>query len=318
MESWPHHKISFIIVSFNTRQMTLDCLRSIYSSLETSNLSFEIIVVDNSSTDGSVAAIRSTFPDVRVIESNENLGFGKANNLAMKHANSDFFLLLNSDAFLMGNAIEELLSRLEATPRAAATAPRILNPDGSLQRSVWNYPSPARSWFDNSGLGPVLRKFKLKLKNDYYCWAHDEERMIDWAIGACLLIRREVFEQLGGFDEQFWMYAEETDWQKRWKDAGWQILFVPSACVTHIGGASGAGATNVKAAFFDSYDIYLRKHHGVVGVITARIAMIYGLLIRLPPAYVLSIVRPKNQKSKAKLKKMLALLKRHALTSIKR
>jgi GT2 family glycosyltransferase len=310
------HKISLIIVSFNTRQMTLDCLQSVYTSFRASDLSFEVLVVDNASTDGSVEAIRSSFPEVRVFESNENLGFGKANNLAMKNAEGEFFLLLNSDAFLIDNAAEELLKRLEATPKAAATAPRILNADGSLQRSVWNYPSPARSWFDNSGLGLLLRK--LKLNRDYHSWNHDTERTIDWAIGACLLVRREVFEKLGGFDEQFWMYAEETDWQKRWRDAGWQILFVPSARVTHIGGASGAGLASVKAAFFDSYDIYLNKHHGRLGVISARIAMIYGLLLRLPPTLLLSIAKPKNQDSKDKVKGMMALLKRHAFSGIKR
>jgi len=313
MDSRPRHKLSFIIVSYNTRQMTLDCLQSIYTSLQNSKHSFEIIVVDTASKDDSVTAIRSTFPDVKVIESKENLGFGKANNLAMKSADGEFFLLLNSDAFLIGGAAEELLKRLEANPKAAATAPKILNEDGSLQRSVWNYPTPARSWFDNSGLGVVLRK--LKLCRDYHSWAHDGERASDWAVGACLLVRREIFDTLGGFDEQFWMYAEETDWQKRWRDAGWQILFVPTAQVTHIGGGSGAGAASVKAAFFDSYDIYLRKHHGRAGVVSARLAMIYGLLLRLPPMLLLSLAQPAN---KEKVRAMSALLRRHASIGSKR
>ena len=302
--------LSVIIVSFNTRDMTLRCLQSVQKSLETADFASEILVVDNASKDGSADAIRAQFPAVHVLESHENLGFGRANNLAMNAARGQFFLLLNSDAFPIGDAISRLCAFLKSQPQAAAAAPKILNEDGSLQRSVWDFPTPARSWFDNSGVGPLLRK--LGFVRDFHAWNHDETREIPWAIGACLLVRREVFETLGGFDERFWMYAEETDWQKVWRDAGWKILFFPDAQITHLGGGSGAGNSAVKAAFFDSYDLYLHKHHGKIGVFGARAAMIFGLLLRLPLWFLMGAARPKNPENRDKLRQSLALLKRHA------
>ena len=270
-------ELSVIIVSYNTRQMTLDCLRTLFAKL--AGLSAEVIVVDNASSDGSVSAIRAQFPQVRVIENTLNCGFGAANNRAMAEAQGRFLLLLNSDAFPLPGALQVLTDYLRSHERVGAVGPRLLNVDGSLQRSCFRFPSPGRAWVENLWFSALLPNHPVV--GDYRRWPHDTERDVDSVIGACMLIRHEVYRQIGGFDEQFFMYSEETDWQRRMRDHGWHIAFTPHAEVTHLGGASGAAeAPRVRKHFFDSLDYYERKHHGLAGLISLRLAMMVGCLLR--------------------------------------
>ncbi len=270
-------KVSVIIVSYNTRQMTLNCLHALKAGLE--GVMAEVWVVDNASQDGSAEAIRAAFPEVHVVDNPINAGFGAANNLALKKAAGEFLLLLNTDAFVRPDAVAELVSYLKTHPKVGIAGPRLLNADGSLQRSCYPYPSPGRAWLENLGLsGPLARHPVL---GDYSAWAHDRERTVEWVIGACLLVRREAYRQAGGFDEAFFMYQEETDWQKRVQNCGWEIAFTPSAAVTHLGGASGASApAKINAHFFDSLDYFIRKHYGLTGLISLRLAMIVGAAVR--------------------------------------
>lgn len=271
--------LSVIIISYNTRQMTLDCLRALYADLEDAGKSAEVWVVDNASGDGSVPAIRAAFPDVRLIENPRNAGFGAANNLALRQAGGEFLLLLNSDAFVHPGAVAALVSYLRAHPRAGAVGPRLLNRDQTVQPSCYRFPSPARAWLENLWVSSLLPRHPVV--GDYRRWAHDAARSVDWVIGACLLVRRAAYEQAGGFDEAFFMYQEETDWQRRLRDGGWDIAFTPSAVVTHLGGASGAAEqAKINAHFFDSLDYYTRKHHGLGGLVSLRLAMIVGTALR--------------------------------------
>ena len=269
--------LSVIIVSFNTRAMTLDCLRSLYADID--GLNAEVWLVDNGSTDQTVSAVTEAFPAVRVIANEENLGFGAANNQAMNRSCGKFLLLLNSDAFPLAGAISKLIAYLDANSVTGAVGPRLLNADGSLQRSCWRFPSPMQAWRENLGIASLLPNHPIF--GDYYRWGHDSERQVDFVIGACLLVRREVYEKVGGFDERFFMYAEECDWQRRMADEGWKVAFVPQAEVTHLGGASGAGErTRINGHFFDSLDLYTKKHHGFFGLISLRAGMTIGCLAR--------------------------------------
>ena len=273
--------LSVIIVSYNTRQMTLDCLRALHLDLQCAKLQdSEIWLVDNASRDGSVQAIRDEFPDVKIIANRENTGFGAANNQAMKEARGDFFLLLNSDAFPVAGAIGALHEYSCAHPDVAVVGPRLLNRDGTLQRSCFRFPTPARAWLENLWISSLLSRFSLF--DDYRHWEHDSEREVDFIVGACMLVRREAYEKAGGFDEDFFMYSEETDWQRRLQSAGWKIVFLPQARVTHLGGASGADEkARINNHFFESLDRYERKHHGLPGLVSLRLAMIVGGLLRL-------------------------------------
>jgi len=269
--------LSAVVVSYNTREMTLDCLRTLEEELR--GLDTEIILVDNASTDGSVAAVRTAFPDVRVIASATNAGFGVANNRAMKEARGRYFLLLNSDAFPLPGAVGKLVEYLEQHPHAGAVGPRLLNQDGSLQRSCFRFPTPRQSWIENLWLAALFPTHPWL--GDYRRWAHDSERLVEWIVGACMLVRREVVEQVGGFDETFFLYAEETDWQRRIRDSGWEIAFTPNAEVTHRGGGSGLSErARINRNFFDSLDRYERKHHGLAGQISLHGAMMVGCGLR--------------------------------------
>ena len=269
--------LSVIIISYNTRQMTLDCLYALYADL--GQMPAEVWVVDNASGDGSADAVRQAFPQVRLIENPNNAGFGAANNLALTQASGEFLLLLNSDAFVHPGATAALTEYLRAHPGAGIVGPRLLNQDGSVQPSCYRFPSPGRAWLENLWVSSALPRHPAL--GDYRQWSHDAERSVEWVIGACLLIRREAFRQTGGFDEAFFMYQEETDWQRRLRDKGWDIAFTPSAVVTHLGGASGASEqAKINAHFFDSLDYYTRKHHGLPGLISLRLAMIIGCAIR--------------------------------------
>ena len=300
---------SVIFVSFNTRDLTLRALESVQKAAR--DLNVEIWVVDNASSDDSVACIRARFPAVDIIESDENLGFGAANNLAMERARGDYFLLINTDAFLETDALRELSNAAQRHPRAAVIAPRVLNEDGSRQKSVWPFPTPAHAWSENLGLNWLARRFNPSLRKIH---SPDDEGEIAWAIGACLLVRRAAYEQVGGFDARFWMYAEETDWQKSMRDTGWQIVFAPNAVVTHLGGASGAGNARVSEAFYRSADAYTLKHHGRTGLRSARAALALGQLVRLPFFGLRAALQPRRESARAKLKLARWLVRRSFAT----
>ncbi len=274
----PPPVVSVVIVSYNTRAMTLDCLAALYADL--GGTPAEVFVVDNDSADGSPAAVRATFPAAAVIDMGRNAGFGAANNVAMARARGEFLLLLNSDAFVKPGAVAAMVECLRRRPRAAAVGPRLLNGDGSLQRSCWRFPSPGRAWLESLWIAGLFGPDRAA--GDYRRWPHDAERPVDWVIGACLTVRRAAFEQVGGFDEQFFMYAEETDWQRRMRQAGWEVVLSPDAVVTHLGGASGAtDKVGTRRLFFQSQDRYLRKHHGTGGLVAARAASAVGSALRL-------------------------------------
>ena len=288
----PGPLLSCVIVSYNTREMTLDCLRTVVTDL--GRMPAELWVVDNASTDGSPRAIREAFPDIHLIENQSNIGFGAANNQAMQQANGDFFLLLNSDAFPTSGAIATMLNYLQEHPDVGLVGPRLLNKDGSLQRSCFRFPYPAAAWRENLWISNLF-SHRSPL-GDYRRWNHDEERAVDYVIGACLLIRRSVFDQVGGFDERFFMYSEEADWQKRIGDAGWKVVFLPTVEVTHLGGASGAAEkARINRHFFESLDYYEWKHYGLLGLVSFRLAMIVGGLLRLIAWVLVLIVIPRRR-----------------------
>lgn len=273
--------LSAVIVSYNTRELTLRCVRELGEHLEKESLNAEIWVVDNASRDGSAAAVEREFPGVKLIASEQNLGFGPANNRTFERASGEFLLLLNSDAFVHAGALSTLVEFLNdpANAHVGAVGPQLRNADGSLQRSCWKFPSPLRSWMESLGVARALGTHPQW--GDYYRWAHDETRRVDFVIGACLLVRRAVYDQIGGFDPAFFLYAEETDWQKRMHAAHWEIAFTPAAQVTHLGGASGAGEkARVSALFWQGQERYILKHFGPIGWLLMRAAAIVGVTLR--------------------------------------
>ena len=282
--------VSVVVVSFNTREMTLECLRTARAA--TAGLPTEFLVVDNASTDGSAEAVRREFPTVAVIANAENVGFGAANNQAMARAHGEFFLLLNTDAFPDPRAVGTLLDFLRTHPEVGVVGPRLRYADGTPQPSCHRFPTPGRAWLENLGLARCFAN-NPRL-DDLTRWDHATERRVDFVIGACLLVRRRVFQAVGGFDERFFLYSEETDWQRRIRAADWQVAFTPAATVTHLAGGSGArDRARINRHFFESLDRYVRKHHGLGGLLSFRLAMTVGCLGRALLWSAASLLRPR-------------------------
>ena len=266
--------MSVVVVSYNTKALTLRCLESLCSSVPRGT---EVCVVDNDSSDGSACALEQfaqrSAVVVRVICAERNLGFGSANNLGAASTTGEFIALVNSDAFVQGTALEGLQGYLRETPQAAIAGPRLENADGSFQESRFAFPSPFRAWMENLGLARVSRFFTWKRP-------HTAGR-VQWLSGACLVVRRAVWESAGGFDESFFLYAEETDLQRRIAAMGWEIHWVPGLVVTHIGGSSGLAEREVvRERFFEGADRYILRYHGVFGIWLFRSATVCGAVLR--------------------------------------
>ena len=226
--------IAAVVISYNTRDLLRDCLASLAAEPVAS-----VTVVDNGSSDGSPEMVRAEFPSVRLIVDPSNPGFGAAANRGIRCSSERYVLLLNADTRVMPGAFENLVRYLDEHPRAAIAGPRILHPDGRLQPSCFPFLGTAQFEIERSFLGPMLARVPL-LRRRYLLQHsdHDRPRRVPWVLGAALAIRREAFEEVGGFDESYFLYAEEIDLCYRLRAARWQVHFAPVADVVHVGGAS--------------------------------------------------------------------------------
>jgi GT2 family glycosyltransferase len=221
--------VSVVVVTFNALPWIEQALESVRGN--------ETIVVDHGSTDGTLELVRERFPEARVIEQ-ENKGLGGGSNAGMRVASGDWFLLLNSDAWATEGALERLVEFGMAHPDAAVVGPKLRYPDGRLQRSVRGFPTLwrlATEYLFLRKLAPRSRAFNAFYGDGF---AHDTTYEAEFLMGAVLLVRREAADTVGLFDEDFFMFSEETDWLYRFRQAGWKVLFTPDADFVHVGGAT--------------------------------------------------------------------------------
>jgi GT2 family glycosyltransferase len=285
--------LSIIIVNFNAEKLILRCLQFVYETA--GDLDCEVIVVDNASTDQSILTIQQNFPEVKLICNEENVGFAKANNQAAQVARGRYLLLLNSDAFVHGGAISMLVEYMVSNPDTGAASCRLVYEDGSLQRSCYSFPTPFTElwqtlWLDRLfPRSPIFGKFRMTY------WGYDTYREVDWVMGAVMILRREVVERVGLFDEEYFMYSEEMDLCYRLKQAGWKIDFVPQATVTHLWG--GTSRQNKELAFIRLYKsrvLFFRKHYGPIVTAFYKSVLYLGSLIRVIGGTITGLFR-KNQ-----------------------
>jgi GT2 family glycosyltransferase len=234
----PKPTVGVVVVSYNTCELLRQCLRS------TTNTSVEtrVVVVDNASPDGSAAMVAREFPHVRLIANPDNRGFAAGTNqglLALRDE-CEYLLLLNPDARLCRGALDELVRFMQAHPRVGVAGARLLYPDGRHQEGAWRFPTLAMAFFDLfPPRGPLLGRLQGSYLNGRYAEEQWEAPFpIDHPLGAVMLIRRAALDEVGLFDEGYWMYAEEVDWCFRCKGAGWAIWQVPAARAVHVGGAA--------------------------------------------------------------------------------
>ena len=245
------------IVNYNTRELLRQCLESVRRAEPG-----VVVVVDHGSTDGSIAMLRSEFPNVVLEVNPANPGYGAGANRAIRRTSETGVLLLNSDTVLEPGALTVLRTYLDSHPRAGLVGPRLRNPDGTLQRSCYHFLTPFQMLVAQTGLArlfsvtPVLRDRFLPAS------PHDTARVVPWVKGAALVIRRTAFEAVGGFDETFFMYAEELDLCYRLKEAGWETHFAPVTDVVHVEAASTAQhRARMEVKLFDSVHLFYRRHY---------------------------------------------------------
>lgn len=273
--------VSIVIVSFNTRDVLRECLRSVYREVRT--LHVQIIVVDNASTDGSQAMVQQEFPDVLFLRSEINLGFGKANNLGFEYVHGRYTVLLNSDAFLAERSLELSVAHMDASPCAGLGGGRLIGRDGSWQPSARMFPTVFGHLIVLSGLAARYPKSRFFGHADR-TWANEmESAEVDWVPGAFSIIRTEALATVGLFDPRFFLYYEEVDLCKRLQQKGYSICYWPDIVVVHIGGESSRQIRSLELSKtgsqltlwrMRSMLLYYRKHHGL----GARFAMLVEMV----------------------------------------
>jgi GT2 family glycosyltransferase len=226
-------RMAVAIVNWNTRDLLRDCLRSLAEQG-----ALDIVVVDNGSTDGSPEMVRAEFPHVILEIDHTNPGYGAAANRACARCRGEYILVLNSDTVLRPGSIAALTAYLDAHPKAGIVGPRLLNPDGSLQRSCFPFPGPWVPLFKRQPFAAIADLVPSLREAHPGRFAHDTARRTPWVLGAALAVRRTAFEAIGGFDASFVMYYEEVDLCYRMLQAGWETHFTPSAEIVHLVGAS--------------------------------------------------------------------------------
>ncbi len=228
--------LSVIIVNWNTKELLKQCISSVYS--ESKKYNIEVIVADNNSADGSADMVLREFPYVRLIRNLENFGFSAANNHAINIARGKYILLLNPDTVIKNGAIDKMIDEYEYYRFNGLLTCKLLNPDGSLQKSVYNFYTFFGSLLQNRFTSKVLDKIKMSSQSSLLTWDHNSIREIDWARGAVLMFPASVVKNIGVLDENYFIYGEEIDFYYRAKKAGYKAMFLPSAEIVHYGKAS--------------------------------------------------------------------------------
>jgi N-acetylglucosaminyl-diphospho-decaprenol L-rhamnosyltransferase len=281
--------LSIIIVSWNVADLLATCLDSILRGDVTLDsdgdrwLSAEIIVVDSASSDHTVSMIRQRFPQVRLAAQPENVGYTRGNNLGMAMAQGRYFFLLNPDTEIIGDALQQMVAYMDAHTDVGILGPQTHNSDGTTQSSRRRFPTPATGFFESTWLQPFAPKGLL---DRYYVQdvADDVTVDVDWVQGSALLTRHKVYEQIGGLDEAYVMFSEEMDWCKRAKLAGWRVVYLGSAHITHHGGKSTEQVVARKHIHFQESKLrYYHKYHGAFAAHVLRVFLLlnYGWQIVL-------------------------------------
>jgi N-acetylglucosaminyl-diphospho-decaprenol L-rhamnosyltransferase len=261
--------ISVVVVNYNTGHL----LARMFAALDaaTASLKMDVIVVDNASSDDSIAILESKFPIVTLIRNATNVGFGRANNQAIPHARGRYVLLLNTDAFVATDTLEKTIAFMAEHPRCGVLGVKLVGEDGSLQPSCRYFPTPWNVFLQRTGLSWLFPRSRLV---DDMSWDHASVRLCDWVPGCYYLVRSEVVCQVGLFDPRFFLYYEEVDHCRAVKTAGWEVIYYPYTEVMHIGGESAKSTSTISEIGrqisplqIESELLYFRKYYGLSGVI---------------------------------------------------
>lgn len=256
--------LSVIIVSWNVADFLRRCLESLREEAGRAGVpSFETVVVDNSSSDGTQEVVRASFPEVRLIANPDNRGFTVGNNQGIAASGGRYLLLLNPDCELMPGALRAMVEQMDKGPRVGVVGPQLLNTDGAHQSSRRRFPTLLTALVESTVLQDYFPHSRVLRR--YYCQdlPEDGTQEVDWVVGACFMVRRQAIEEVGTLDEEFFMYSEEMDWCFRIKHAGWKVVYFPEARVVHhYAKSSSQDLPHQHIRFQTSKCRYFAKHHG--------------------------------------------------------
>ena len=251
--------VSIIIVAWNVKELLRNCLKSVYE--ETKGVEFEVIYVDNASEDGSVEMVAGEFGKTKIIRNTENKGFIIANNQGIAIAKGRYVLLLNSDTIVLDNAIAKIVDFADELPEVGVVGGKVLNPDGTLQRSCFMYPSILNTFLSSTYLSRMFPRSVFFGREYYTWWDYDDVREVE-TIGGCFsLVRKTAIEQVGLMDASYFVYGDDPDWCFRFKKKGWKIMFTPYPKIIHYGGqTTNRMADKFLLQLFGSKLIFMKKH----------------------------------------------------------
>jgi N-acetylglucosaminyl-diphospho-decaprenol L-rhamnosyltransferase len=272
--------LSIVIVNWNTRELLRDCLTSLYAS--EGDFAFQVVVVDNCSQDGTCSMVGDEFPQVHVIESEINGGYAYANNLGLRRLVARYFLLLNPDTILPSHALQGMLEFMDAHPEVGIAGPKLVMSDGSLDLACRrSFPTVENSCYKLSGLSRLFPNSRRFGAYNLTYLDPDEASEVDSVVGAFMMVRREVVEDVGGLDEEFFMYAEDLDWALRAKQARWKVYYYPEITVLHYKRqASDQNAGRARYEFWRAMYTFYRKHYAQETPLLIHYLVLGGLALR--------------------------------------
>jgi N-acetylglucosaminyl-diphospho-decaprenol L-rhamnosyltransferase len=307
--------VSIIIVSWNVAELLTVCLDTILESPIVVNKPHgdmpvvEIIVVDSASSDETVSMLQERYPQVRLLAQNENVGFTCGNNIGLEAAQGRYLFLLNPDTEIVDDVIPQMIDYLDEHSEIGIVGPHTLNTDGSYQSSRRHFPTKTLAFFESTWLQPFAPK---SMMDDYYIRNAPDDAIleVDWMQGSALMLRREVYQQIGGLDEGYVMYSEEMDWQKRAKDIGWRVVFLGTAKIIHHGGKSSEQVGAQKHIWFQESKLrYFRKHHGKIFAAILRIFLLKHYLWQIVIESSKSAIGHKREMRQERLRTYWAVLR---------
>lgn len=273
--------VSVIIVNWNTRDLLRDCLKSVYE--QTKDILFEVIVIDNASSDGSVDMVKSEFCQVVLIENKQNRGFAAGVNQGIAVAKGRYALVLNSDTIVCDNAIGKTMRYADKHPEAALVGCQVLDNSNTIQMTCFRFPSVLNLFLHTFALNKIFKKHHFLGREWMLWWPRDSEREVEVVSGSFMLVRRNAIDDIGLMDEDYFLYYEETDWCYRFAKAGWKILFWPGAKIIHCHGGRNSSkqeALKMAVQMQKSCLIFFKKHRDIVSYITVRLLLMISLACR--------------------------------------
>ncbi len=298
--------VSIIIVNWNTKDLLLNCIESLYN--ETHNATMEIIVVDNGSKDGSPVAVKSKYPQIKIICNNENLGFAKANNIGIAESVGRFVCLVNSDIKALDEVVDRLVEYMDQHTEIGAIGPKTVNDDMSIRVNTRRFPTLWNTICETFFLTEIFPNNKLFRGRTMTWFSHEETMNVDVLSGCFLMVRREVVEKVGTLDDRFFIYGEDTDWCKRMHINNWQVVFFAETKAIHYAGASSSAAPIRFLIELTKADLqYWKKHHNIFKYSLYQLIMLIHFLIRAFGWLMSSLIKSSNREvSRAKYKSYVA------------